>query len=463
MKRFILLLLLLAAVAGGVGFWYYRANAQPHRAYRTAPVERGAIMAAIGATGTIMPEEVIDVGAQVAGRIDRFGPDPSTEAVRQSLLLSSSFPVQGLPVGLALLKFVPARTIDYTSPVNEGTVLAQLDPSLYQARVDTAVANLLKARADLVQMQAKQHQTEREWERSQGLAARKAIATSDFDIARSDYEAATANIQVGRAAIAQTQAALDEARTNLGYTTISSPVKGVIIDRRVNVGQTVVASLNAPSLFLIAKDLKRLQVWASVNEADIGQIHQGQPVYFTVDAHPGERFTGYVSQLRLNASMTQNVVTYTIVVATDNSDAKLKPYLTANLQFVIGQRETTLIVPSAALRWNPQQPDEIAPDAREAYPKSKHAKRSGGAAKSPAQGEGAHQKRGRGTVWVVDGEYVRPIRVRVGLTDGTASTEVIADELTENMEVVVGEARRDNGGDSANPFTPTLFGKKKKD
>src|SRR5205823_11154354 len=151
------------------------------------------------------------------------------------------------------------------------------------------------------------------------------------------------------------KAALKNAEINLAYCTITSPVKGVIVDRRVNIGQTVVSSLNAPSLFLIAKDLKRLQVWASVNEADIGNIRSGQQVTFTVDAYPGRTFKGTVApdQPRLNASMTQNVVTYTVVVTTRNDDGKLKPYLTANVNFEVSKHENVLLVPNAALRWKP--------------------------------------------------------------------------------------------------------------
>ena len=165
---------------------------------------------------------------------------------------------------------------------------------------------------------------------------------------------------MGKAAIVQAQgtvsqaeATLKRALQNLSYCTIISPVKGVIIDRRVNIGQTVVASLNAPSLFLLAKDLKRLQVWVSVNEADIGHIKPGQAVTFTVDAFPGEVFSGEVGKVRLNATMTQNVVTYTVEIITDNSNGKLLPYLTANVTFIVGERKNVLLVPNAALRWTP--------------------------------------------------------------------------------------------------------------
>ncbi len=174
---------------------------------------------------------------------------------------------------------------------------------------------------------------------------------------------AKATVGVEEAAIKQTQASLRQAQINLGYCDIKSPVKGTIVDRRVNVGQTVVSSLSASSLFLLAKDLSRIQVWASVNEADIGRIHPSLKVHFTVDAYPNETFVGEVQQVRLNATMTQNVVTYTVVVTTENKDMKLLPYMTASLKFEIERHEDVLKVPNAALRWKPR-PKQIAPDIR---------------------------------------------------------------------------------------------------
>jgi HlyD family secretion protein len=464
MTRIITLLVLTAAAVGGIGFWYFSSNGASPARYRTAKVERGYLRAAIGATGTIEPEEVIDVGAQVAGRIDRFGVDPRSRDLQSALLFLSAIPRTGNPVALALARVVPPKLIDYSSPVEEGTVLAQLDPSLYQARVDSTSADLKRAKAALGQMQAVYRQTEREWNRVQTLATRKSVAGTEYDTARSNYETGKANLEVGKAAILQAEAALKEAQTNLGYTTVRSPVKGVIIDRRVNVGQTVVASLNAPSLFLIAKDLKRMQVWASVNEADIGQIKPRQLVYFTVDTRPGQTFVGYVAAdgVRLNATMTNNVVTYTVVVETDNSDGRLLPYLTANLQFVLGEREGALLVPNAALRWRPQ-PEQVVPEARDEFVKSLTQKRAQG---SPlrAKGEGKEGPRERfGTVWVAAAEgLVRPLRVRLGLHNET-STEIFSEEVQENMEVIIGEASRSEGGGGANPFAPSLFRGKKKE
>ena len=203
-------------------------------------------------------------------------------------------------------------------------------------------------------MTAVRNQTRQEFRRAKELLPSKAISETDYDTDEANYKSAEANLEVGKAQVRVSAAAVRTAKTNLGYTTITSPVRGTILDRRVNIGQTVVASLNAPSLFLIAKDLRRMQVWASVNEADIGRIRVNMPARFTVDAYPGQTFRGKVSQIRMNATMTQNVVTYTVVVTTDNSNGKLMPYLTANVQFEVDQRSNVLLAPNAALRWKPQ-------------------------------------------------------------------------------------------------------------
>jgi HlyD family secretion protein len=246
------------------------------------------------------------------------------------------------------------------------------------------------------------------------------------------------------------------AKTNLGYTTIKSPVRGTIIDRRVNMGQTVVASLNAPSLFLIAKDLRRMQVWASVNEADIGRIRVDMPVRFTVDAYPGQVFRGKVCQIRLNATMTQNVVTYTVVVTTDNSSGKLLPYLTANLQFEVDQRSDVLLVPNAALRWKPEasQVDPAGQQTPTASPTGK------GQSEGPSGESGGAAD--RGCLWVpAAGGLVRALEVLVGASDGTM-TEVSGSGVTEAVEVVIGDDLADDqtgedaadGGKTSNPFLP---------
>jgi HlyD family secretion protein len=270
---------------------------------------------------------------------------------------------------------------------------------------------------------------------------------------------AQANVLKAKANLAAAKASLANAQVNLGYCVIKSPVKGVIVDRRVNIGQTVVSSLNAPSLFLLAKDLKRLQVWASVNEADIGNVHSDQEVSFTVDAYPGQVFRGIVApdQPRLNASMTQNVVTYTVVVNTDNPDGKLLPYLTTNLQFEVSKHSNVLLVPNSALRWKPSPP-QVVPEARGEYISRQRRNKTPPGEKPPPNIE--NEPHDRGYLWVEDGGFVRPVKVQIGLSDGL-QTEIIGGDIREGTAVVIGESRASEGTGTTNPFTPKMFSGKK--
>ncbi len=476
--RILIIAVVVLGLAGAGAAWYMQRDSAS-AAFQTAPVKRGELRAVIGATGTVEPEEVIDVGAQVAGRIDTFGTDPA------------------------------GKVIDYGSEVEQGTVLANIDQSLYAADVasataamETAKANVQKAKADLVQMQAKLGQAQADWERAQKVGPSEALAQSNYDAYKYGYQTAQANVGVAEASVAaaekgvgQAQATLDRAQKNLGYCTIVSPVKGVIIDRRVNIGQTVVASLNAPSLFLIAKDLKKMQVWASVNEADIGNIRPGQEATFTVDAFPDRTFKGTVGKVRLNATMTQNVVTYTVEINADNSEGTLLPYLTANVSFQVAKHEDVLMVPNAALRWSPSQPEQIVPEARNSAGAGRGKRQQGGPQASEGEGTqaaaptenagpttaptkaaksgnrsgnrsgAASVEHRRGTVWIQQGEFVKPIRVRLGLTDGT-NTEIqptSGDELKEGTPVVIAEVRQQassssstSGGAEKNPFAPQM-------
>jgi len=325
----------LVGTGGYVYLRYVRTDGQA--SFRTAKVERGEMLPTIGATGTIEPEEVVDIGAQVAGMITEFGRDLQD----------------------------PTKPIDYGSAVEKGTVLAHIDPTKYNAAYEQATAAVALAKANLEQAKATLYKTDRDQKRASDLLKTNAIAQADYDTAEAAYLVAKASVGVAEASIKQAEAQQRSVKTDLDYTTIISPEKGVIVDRRVNVGQTVVAALNTPSLFLLAKDLSRLQIWASVNEADIGRIKQGQKATFTVDAYPNKVFEGFVSQVRLNATMTQNVVTYTVVVTTENKDKDswLLPYLTANLNFEIERHEDVLKVPNAALRFRPRS-QLIAPDVQ---------------------------------------------------------------------------------------------------
>ena len=431
MKRVIILLIAAGVVAFGVSALLRSARSDGVR-FRFSAVQRGDLQAVIAATGTVEPEEVVDVGAQVAGRITFFGKDKN------------------------------GKTIDYGSEVEQGMLLAQIDDALYaadvgqtRAQVEQAKAGLLRSEADMGQLQAKLVQTERDWKRAQKLGPSDALSQSDYDAALSAFEVAKANLAVGKAsiiqareAVSQAQANLKRSQQNLDYCTIRSPVRGVIIDRRVNIGQTVVSSLNAPSLFLIAKDLNKMQVWVAVNEADVGNIHPGQPVSFTVDAYPGQVFQGEVGKVRLNATMTQNVVNYTVEVITDNSDGRLLPYLTANVKFLISKREKVLLVPNTALRWIPQ-PDQIDPDSGgQAPPKERPVSMETPAALT------------RGTVWVQRGEFAGPLSVQVGTSDGNM-TEIQSDQIEEGTKVITGTGgERKEAQDSSqqsSPFMPKLF------
>ncbi|MEW6594533.1 MAG: efflux RND transporter periplasmic adaptor subunit [Thermodesulfobacteriota bacterium] len=414
-------LLLMVVVA----VWQWRSQQGQAALFRTAEVTRGELLVTIDATGVVQPEEVIDVGAQVAGRIVAFGQD-----------------AKGGPV-------------DYGSRVTAGTVLARIDESLYGAEVAAAEAQVASARAGLQKAEADLFRAEQDWQRAQKLGPSEALSQSSYDSYHSAHKTAVAQVVVSKAAIRQADAALQRARRNLGYCTIVSPVDGVIIDRRVNIGQTVVASLNAPSLFLIAKDLTRIQVWVAVNEADIGRIHPGMPVHFTVDAFPDETFVGQVGKVRLNAAMNQNVVTYTVEIVTDNSNGRLLPYLTANVRFELERVADTLLVPNAALRWNPTDPEQVAPRFRDAAVKKEKGSRDGG------QGGGRKKEAAAaraGTLWLVDGAQVRPLAVAVGQSDGQ-HTAVRGDGLREGLAVVTGlqpQASGDHKSAGGNPFAPSF-------
>ena len=405
MKKLLFVMALLWG-GGGLGLWYYNEAQAQRFAFRTVKVARGDLLATINASGTLEPQEVVDVGAQIAGEIQSFGPDPRD----------------------------PNKPISYLSPVEQGTVLAQIANALFKARVDQMKASVDRAEAEVLQAETKVRQTRREFDRSVALFRQQRVPAAEHDNAIADKETAEATLALSRSAVALAKANLEEAEVNLGYTTIKSPVKGVILDRRVNIGQTVISSLNAPSLFLIAKDLSRMEIWASVNETDIGAIHPGQEVRFTVASSSKDTFRGTVAQIRLNASMTQSVVTYTVVVDVDNTSGKLIPFNTCSLQFEVDKRQGVLLVPNAALRFKPK-PAQVAPAFREEYARSLRGRN----AEAPAGRSAADAPNRDAVLWVESGDYVRPVAAHVGLSDG-AKTEVAAGgDLIDGSEVVVGQ------------------------
>ena len=423
----ILIAAVVVGILAGAGYTVYSFYApRDEMKLQTEVVSRGDLMSVISASGTVEPEELVNVGAQVSGRIMAFGKDAS------------------------------GKPIDYGTQVTEGMLLAQIDDSLYQAALSEALAQkhqaeaaISSANASLEQARAQLALAQSNFERAKKRRASKTISEADFDAVRAEYEVRRANIAVAeaeckqaKAKLAIAEAAVDKARRNLEYCTIKSPVNGVIVDRRVSIGQTLVSNMSASSIFLIAKDLRKMQIWVSVNEADIGSIYVGMPVVFTVDAFPGVEFTGQVHKIRLNATMSQNVVTYVVEVSTDNRDGKLLPYLTANVKFVRARRNGVLHVPNGALRFTP--PEElITPEGLEILRKFKR------------DGD-------RRLLWVSAGKgKLRPIEVKVGMNSGSA-TEIITDALKPGDEIVSGvrvvtaaEAAKAKG-DSRSPFLPEI-------
>jgi HlyD family secretion protein len=442
MQRFLkprVIAIIAVVLAVGAGGWWWHARNASQWFFRTAQVKRGDVVFSIGATGTLEPEEVVDVGAQVEGQINLFGKDKN------------------------------GKSIDYGSIVEEGTVLAQIDNSVYaadvalaKAQVEQGKAGEVRATADLEQMKAKAVQAEADWNRAQKLGPSEALSPTAYDSYKANYDIARANVALDEAALLQAKATtvqahatLDKAQRSLDFCTIKSPVTGVIIDRRVNIGQTVVASFNTPSLFLIAKDLTKMQIWVAVNEADVGRIVPGTPVTFTCDAFPGKEFKGFANKVRLNATMTQNVVMYTVEVNAENPQNILLPYLTANVHFLVRKDSDALVVPNAALRWEPSSASKVSPSARSGKPveqrKGDNSNVAAKLLKPDKETKGAH-----GTIWLKEGEYVRPVEVKTGASDGV-NTAVVADNLAEGQEVVIGEDAQSAQANTKNPFVPQII------
>src|SRR5881394_2781662 len=329
MKRAIVILLIVAAVGAGAGAYYMRRNGGEVQV-NTSPITRGEIIDTVGSTGTLQAVTTVQVGSQVSGNISWLG-------------------------------------ADFNSIVKKGQVIARLDPLLLQASVDQANANLVKARADVTRAQADVDRSkvavvdaQQKFTRAKELTEKKLLPQADFeaaktavDSAQSSLQSAQASFNSSQATVVQAQANLSQAQVNLDHATITAPIDGIIVQRSVDVGQTVAASMQAPTLFVIAADLTKMQVNANIDEADIGRIRPNQPVTFRVDAYPGEEFQGAVSQVRLQPVVVQNVTTYGTIINVPNIELKLKPGMTANLRVQIARRADALRVPNAALRFRP--------------------------------------------------------------------------------------------------------------
>ena len=317
MKKWITILVVLAVVvAGSVGAYYRFRGPEGEVKVTTLPVSKGEIVESVGATGTLQAVTTVHVGSQVSGNIK-------------------------------------ALYADFNSIVKQGQVVAELDPSLIQTQIEQGRANLARSQADVDRLRVSVEDARSKLKRNQSLADRKLVSPQDLEASQVAVRAAEAQLKSAEAAVIQSQASLNQSEVNLQHTVIEAPIDGIVISRNVDVGQTVAASMNAPTLFIIAADLTKMQVNANVDESDVGRIRPGQRVRFRVDAYPTEEFAGTVAQVRLQPITQQNVVTYATVIDVPNPQLKLKPGMTANVTIEIARRTDVLRVPNAALRFRP--------------------------------------------------------------------------------------------------------------
>jgi len=384
----------IAAAAAG-GYWYYHHRHAQLLTFNTVAVARGELSQAVTATGILNPVKSVQVGCQVSGRISDI-------------------------------------YVDFNSQVKAGDLIAQLDPRTYLAQVASAEADLSNATANL--------------ELQQVQSRRNAELYTNNLVSGSDYDIALATLHQAEAAVKIKQASLENARTSLGYTKIFSPVDGVVISRAVDVGQTVAASFNTPTLFLIANDLTKMQIDTAVSEADVGSVVEGQVVDFTVDAYPTRTFHGEVTQVRNSPVTVNNVVTYDTVISVTNADYKLKPGMTANVSVIVAQREDVLKIPNAALRFRP--PDAAVVLTNQLVSLTP----TNGAAGGRGKGKGSRNIR---TVYFLAGDEhspeLKPVQVKTGITDGIFSE--VLEGVKEGDKVVSSVLNNDTpAAPSSSPF-----------
>jgi HlyD family secretion protein len=357
--------------------------------FRTDPVSRGDIQQSVTATGAVNAVTTVQVGTQVSGTIKTL-------------------------------------YVDFNSRVKKGQIIAQIDPATFESQVQQAQANLLSAQGNLEKAEATLVNDKRTYERNKELLSKKLIAQGDLDTAETTYQTDKALVEVAKAQIAQAKASLDYAKQNLAYTKILSPVDGVVISRNIDVGQTVAASFQTPTLFTIAQDLTKMQIDTNVAESDIGVVKLGQDVEFTVDAYTDTTFKGKVWQVRQAPIIVQNVVTYDVVIEVNNRELKLMPGMTANVSIVIQTRHDALRITNAALRFRMSE-------------------------KKPS-GAGAGEKKGP-AIWILENDKTKRVPITPGISDGNY-TEIVSGGLKEGQQTIVEALRKGKGPATT---TPRMF------
>ena len=398
-------LIVAGSIAAGA---YYSTRAEPAPALTTSAVSRGDIVNVVSSTGTLQAVTTVQVGSQVSGTVESLH-------------------------------------ADFNAIVRKGQLLAKLDASTYATAVEQAQASLLSAEAEVERLRVAMGGADAALARARELTAKQLLPAADLQAAETASKTAAAQVVGAEARVVQARSGVRTAQVNLSKTVITSPIDGVVIARNVDVGQTVAASLSAPTLFIIAASLSEMQLNASIDESDLGQIAAGQTVSFTVDAYPSETFRGAVSQVRLNPTTVNNVVTYNAIIDAPNTELKLKPGMTATATIEIARRENVLRVPSAALRFKPTA-DLLA-----------------------RLGSASVQMPGKTTaIWVPDGKGIAPLAVKTGAADATY-TEIVGSALVEGAPVITraalsadtaSTATRPGTSGSGNPLLPTAPGRR---
>ncbi len=402
MKKYFIILAVFILLGGLSGYFYYKRT--PEVSYKTAKIERGTIISTVAATGNLSAVTTVQVGTQVSGTIQNI-------------------------------------YVDFNSRVKKGQAIAEIDPSLFNASVEQSQGNYLSAEANLQKSKVGLADAERTFNRNKKLLTDGIISQGDFDAAETAMQTARTAVKAAEGALAQTRGLLMQSKTNLRYSIIRSPVDGVVISRAIDVGQTVAASFSTPTLFTIAQDLTKMQIEVSVDEADISRIQLHQNASFTVDSYPEQTFRGKVIQIRSAPIITQNVVTYVVVVSVDNSDLKLKPGMTANVSVEVAKKDDVLKLPPAALRFKPKSKGD---DAKE--------KPAGAAGQRPAGGGGPNgggkggpgrgKDRSQQVYLLKEGKPVAS-PVKTGIANNS-SIELVESGLKEGDEVIVEQI----GGDT---------------
>lgn len=414
MRSFIKWLIILGVLVGvgvagygpAVKYWRERTKIQ----YRTQKVDRGDITLVVNSTGEVQPVQKVSIGSVVSGPVEKLN-------------------------------------VDFNDPVKKDQVLAEIDPKLYESAVLRDRAILKTREAEVLRAKARLQQSINAEKRAADLQAINADFISDTELDEIVFNKAAqqAELSVAETNVEQAKANLDNSLTNMGYTKILAPVDGIIIDRKVDQGQTLASQFQTPELFVIAPDLdKKVNIFASVDEADIGLISkakdEGQPVRFTVDAYPNEIFeNGIIRQVRLASTTEQNVVTYPVVVETSNEGMKLLPGMTANLSFQIEKKTDVIKIPNAALRFYPDRA-QVHPDDRTILDGVSEERSEDNVASNQSASEkfDANQKRSERYVWYQDGDFLRAIKVRIGISD-SRYTELLDKSIDVDKELVIGE------------------------